>query len=187
MSPRHLTLFRKLIVLFLHFIQKTNRIALPFLRQVPQTKTAMAAVVLQSMSWPGAFVTASVIAFILILYFVLSRYFPRKMDLRNCHVLVTGGSSGIGLACAAECVRRGANVTLVARNAKNLGEIKVQAVCSAERESAQEFTCKLDSCKRKARPDTRLNYRMRLGRSSYARKSFVPFLSTTEFKFRPGL
>ena len=98
----------------------------------------MAAVVLQSMSWPGAFVTASVIAFILILYFVLSRYFPRKMDLRNCHVLVTGGSSGIGLACAAECVRRGANVTLVARNAKNLGEIKVQAVCSAERERARK-------------------------------------------------
>jgi len=80
----------------------------------------MAAVVLQSMSWPGAFLLASVLAFILIFYFVLSRYFPRKMDLRNCHVLVTGGSSGIGLACAAECVRRGANVTLVARNTKNL-------------------------------------------------------------------
>jgi len=36
------------------------------------------------------------------------------------HVLITGGSSGIGLALAAALVERNANVTLVARDPKKL-------------------------------------------------------------------
>lgn len=40
----------------------------------------------------------------------------RPFSLKGCHVLVTGGSSGIGKAVALEAVRRGASVTLLARN-----------------------------------------------------------------------
>lgn len=40
----------------------------------------------------------------------------KPFSLKGCHVLVTGGSSGIGKAVALEAVRRGASVTLLARN-----------------------------------------------------------------------
>jgi len=76
--------------------------------------------VVQSMSWPAGFLLAVVIAAALIIYFALSRRFPRRVNLENTHVLVTGGSSGIGLACAVECAKRGANVTLLARDVKKL-------------------------------------------------------------------
>lgn len=38
----------------------------------------------------------------------------------GAHVLITGGSKGLGLALALECVRRGCNVTIVARNQQDL-------------------------------------------------------------------
>lgn len=44
-----------------------------------------------------------------------------RTNIRGKHVIVTGGSSGIGLWAAIECVRLGANVTIVARNVKLLG------------------------------------------------------------------
>jgi len=40
--------------------------------------------------------------------------------LRGAHVLVTGGSSGIGLAVAEQCVDRGADVSIIARDAARL-------------------------------------------------------------------
>jgi NAD(P)-dependent dehydrogenase (short-subunit alcohol dehydrogenase family) len=42
------------------------------------------------------------------------------LNLRGRHVLITGGSKGIGLACAQEFCREGAAVTLVARNREAL-------------------------------------------------------------------
>jgi len=45
---------------------------------------------------------------------------PRTSPLAGEHVLITGGSSGIGLALAISLVRRNANVTLVARDASRL-------------------------------------------------------------------
>lgn len=50
--------------------------------------------------------------------FYISKYRDYSMD--NEHLLITGGSSGIGLAIAVEAVRRGASVTLVARNQERL-------------------------------------------------------------------
>ncbi|KAK8783776.1 hypothetical protein V5799_009859 [Amblyomma americanum] len=50
----------------------------------------------------------------------------RKARLLRRHFLITGGSSGIGLALAREVVRRGANVTLVARNLNRLREVKTE-------------------------------------------------------------
>lgn len=49
---------------------------------------------------------------------------PSVFELRGSHVLVTGGSSGIGKEVAIEAVKRGANVTLLARNEVKLREAK---------------------------------------------------------------
>lgn len=43
-----------------------------------------------------------------------------KKSIRDRHIIITGGSSGIGLSVAIECVQLGANVTIIARNVKNL-------------------------------------------------------------------
>jgi NAD(P)-dependent dehydrogenase (short-subunit alcohol dehydrogenase family) len=46
------------------------------------------------------------------------------LQLKNKHVLITGGSKGIGLACARAFLAEGAQVTLVARNAETLAQAK---------------------------------------------------------------
>lgn len=43
-----------------------------------------------------------------------------KLNLDNKHILITGGSKGIGLACAQGFLEEGARVTLVSRSAENL-------------------------------------------------------------------
>ncbi|MES2399966.1 MAG: SDR family oxidoreductase [Pseudomonadota bacterium] len=43
-----------------------------------------------------------------------------KLNLDNKHILITGGSKGIGLACALGFLEEGARVTLVSRGADNL-------------------------------------------------------------------
>lgn len=47
-----------------------------------------------------------------------------SQSLADRHVLITGGSHGIGFACAKECLDRGASVTIVARNADSLEEAR---------------------------------------------------------------
>ena len=57
------------------------------------------------------------------------------LHLRDKHVLITGGSKGIGLACAQAFLEEGAKVTLVSRDAANLNaaRAKLQANFSADR------------------------------------------------------
>ena len=43
-----------------------------------------------------------------------------NLELENLHVLITGGSKGIGLACARGFLAEGARVTLVARTVETL-------------------------------------------------------------------
>jgi 3-dehydrosphinganine reductase len=50
----------------------------------------------------------------------------KKESVKGEHAIVTGGSSGIGLAVAIDLVKRGASVTLVARNQQKLDEAKVE-------------------------------------------------------------
>lgn len=54
-------------------------------------------------------------------YLVLSYFHNRKsINVTNKHVVITGGSSGIGKSLAILLVQRGADVTIVARNIENL-------------------------------------------------------------------
>lgn len=47
-----------------------------------------------------------------------------KRKLAGKHVLITGGSSGIGKAAALQCAKEGANVTIIARNVNVLEEAR---------------------------------------------------------------
>ncbi|GFR48612.1 hypothetical protein Agub_g10523, partial [Astrephomene gubernaculifera] len=52
--------------------------------------------------------------------------FGKKLDLSGKHVLITGGSTGIGLALAVEAVRCKSNVTIIARTEARLQAAKAQ-------------------------------------------------------------
>lgn len=52
--------------------------------------------------------------------FLLTRKKSNKTPLLGQHVVVTGGSQGIGLWAAVYCAQLGAHVTIIARNAEAL-------------------------------------------------------------------
>ncbi|KAL2458643.1 3-dehydrosphinganine reductase TSC10A [Forsythia ovata] len=60
---------------------------------------------------------------LIFLYFIV-RPRPVRVPIKNRHVFITGGSSGIGLALAHQCAQQGADVTLLARNVSKLEEAK---------------------------------------------------------------
>ncbi|XP_055695623.1 3-ketodihydrosphingosine reductase [Lutzomyia longipalpis] len=62
-----------------------------------------------------------VVLHVVVLGFVLRK---RPKSIAGKHVVVTGGSSGIGLWTAIHCFKRGANVTIVARNMQILAKAK---------------------------------------------------------------
>ncbi|XP_026531154.1 3-ketodihydrosphingosine reductase [Notechis scutatus] len=64
------------------------------------------------------------VVFLLLLYLVSPLNLPKPMSLSGAHVVVTGGSSGIGKSIAIECFKQGAFVTVIARNEKRLLEAK---------------------------------------------------------------
>ncbi|XP_073134864.1 3-dehydrosphinganine reductase TSC10A [Henckelia pumila] len=63
------------------------------------------------------------ICLLVILYFIC-RPNPVRVPIKNRHVFITGGSSGIGLALAHQCAQDGAEVTLLARSVSKLEEAK---------------------------------------------------------------
>ncbi|CAH1780166.1 unnamed protein product [Owenia fusiformis] len=66
-----------------------------------------------------------VLACVSIAYAIICRFFnPRPLSLSNAHVMITGGSSGIGRAVAIEAVKQGAHVTIIARNKTKLEEAR---------------------------------------------------------------
>lgn len=80
-----------------------------------------------------------VILHLLVLKLVTTK---RKKTVAGKHVLVTGGSSGIGLWAAIECARLGANVTVVARNQKLLDKaVEVIRENCADKDK-QKIACK---------------------------------------------
>ncbi|KAK1878964.1 3-ketodihydrosphingosine reductase [Trematomus bernacchii] len=69
-------------------------------------------------------VAAFIVAFVLLLYMISPLISPKPLKLNGAHVVVTGGSSGIGKCIAIECYRQGAFITLVARNEAKLLQAK---------------------------------------------------------------
>ncbi|XP_032648303.1 3-ketodihydrosphingosine reductase isoform X2 [Chelonoidis abingdonii] len=67
---------------------------------------------------------ACVVAFVLLLYMVSPLISPKPLKLPGAHVVVTGGSSGIGKCVAIECYKQGAFITLIARNESKLLQTK---------------------------------------------------------------
>ncbi|MGE0097990.1 MAG: SDR family NAD(P)-dependent oxidoreductase [Hydrogenophaga sp.] len=85
------------------------------------------------------------------------------MDLRltGQHVLVTGGSRGIGLACALEFLREGARVSIAGRNPEHLKSAQAQlqkdtganvAIHSADLSDAQAALALVDAAEREGGP-----------------------------------
>lgn len=66
-------------------------------------------------------------------------YFRRKrtFDLKNEHCVITGGSSGIGLAIAIQSAKMGANITIIARSEARLQTAK-EEIRSAIKNSQQK-------------------------------------------------
>ena len=69
---------------------------------------------------------------------ILRRARRRKRPFRGKHVLVTGGSAGIGKAFAAELLARGARVTLLARTESKLVEAVAELAAGAAKGGAKE-------------------------------------------------
>ncbi|XP_018420171.1 PREDICTED: 3-ketodihydrosphingosine reductase [Nanorana parkeri] len=67
---------------------------------------------------------AFLVAFVLLLYMVSPLISPKPLKLAGAHVVVTGGSSGIGKCVAIECFKQGAFITLVARDEIKLVQAK---------------------------------------------------------------
>lgn len=76
--------------------------------------------------WVYAALTLAVPVSLLVLHRLWSLYRVRRVSLRHKHFFVTGGSSGIGRALATQVVRRGANVTLLARDRTRLEEARLE-------------------------------------------------------------
>lgn len=86
---------------------------------------------------------AIVAIFVLLLFAISYLWRPPKFQLEDAHVLVTGGSSGIGKALATKAARMGARVTLLARDVKKLEDAKseVEAVAKKRVETVSVDVC----------------------------------------------
>uniref|UniRef100_A0A8C1YGE2 3-dehydrosphinganine reductase n=2 Tax=Cyprinus carpio TaxID=7962 RepID=A0A8C1YGE2_CYPCA len=69
-------------------------------------------------------VAAFIVVFVLLLYMISPLISPKPLKLNGAHVVVTGGSSGIGKCIAMECYKHGAFITLVARDEHKLVQAK---------------------------------------------------------------
>lgn len=90
-----------------------------------------------------------------LVFYLVSR--KPKANIRGRHVVVTGGSSGIGLWAAVECVRLGANVTIVARNVKLLEKAKQKLLTYKTLEDQRIEYRSLDLAKSYASVETSLS------------------------------
>ena len=88
---------------------------------------------------------------------LLRRYFLPRHSFANKHVLITGGSQGIGKALAARLLARGARVTILARTKATLQKAKdeltadqpmgyCQYVCASITNSAQLAAAVAEAC-----------------------------------------
>ncbi|XP_071447283.1 3-ketodihydrosphingosine reductase [Hetaerina americana] len=71
-------------------------------------------------------VTLVLFVLLLIIYAVFKG--SKRQNLKGRHVVITGGSSGIGKSVAIEAAKRGANITLVARDVEKLESAKLEVM-----------------------------------------------------------
>uniref|UniRef100_A0A1B6CKZ1 3-dehydrosphinganine reductase n=2 Tax=Clastoptera arizonana TaxID=38151 RepID=A0A1B6CKZ1_9HEMI len=69
--------------------------------------------------------------------------YKRKVAFSKRHVLITGGSSGIGKSMALEAARRGSNVTIIARDANKLKSAKEEIIkaCDSQLQRVKTLSC----------------------------------------------
>ncbi|KAL9226841.1 hypothetical protein vseg_002608 [Gypsophila vaccaria] len=71
---------------------------------------------------------------LLLLLYTITRPRPTRVPIKNRHALITGGSSGIGLALAHQLAAEGARVTILARDARKLDDAKqaIKLACGVD-------------------------------------------------------
>lgn len=74
-----------------------------------------------SLSWEICGYVLLALLIHLCLYIYVTR--KRAKSIVGRHVVITGGSKGIGLCLAVECAMKGANVTVIARDEKMLSKL----------------------------------------------------------------
>ena len=95
---------------------------------------------LSLLDWSTSTLLASLLVAVCLPLLLMPLLWPgRRPADRLCagrHVLITGGSKGLGLSLALECVRRGCSVTVVARNKADLEGALQQLQAAAEHSAA---------------------------------------------------
>ncbi|KAK6749700.1 hypothetical protein RB195_001982 [Necator americanus] len=84
---------------------------------------------------PLSFLMLILVVFVL-LYFTLPK--RRKIDLNMKHVVVTGGSKGIGRELAFCFIEKGCNVSIIARNEADLKKAHRDLQCAADSRGQQQ-------------------------------------------------
>lgn len=86
-----------------------------------------------------AAIVIAVVAITIVLAVVMGCFGSKPLSFEGRHVLITGGSTGIGLALAKECVKQGASVTVVARTQSKLDAAvaELKAVAAAANSAGQ--------------------------------------------------
>jgi NAD(P)-dependent dehydrogenase (short-subunit alcohol dehydrogenase family) len=67
------------------------------------------------------------------------------VNLAGTHIVVTGGSQGIGFACARECLRRGARVTIAARTLADLEAARERLAAEGAADRIHAVACDVRS------------------------------------------
>jgi NAD(P)-dependent dehydrogenase (short-subunit alcohol dehydrogenase family) len=78
-------------------------------------------------------------------FFLFGLLHSRKFDVSGKHVLITGGSSGIGYEVAREYLRLGANVSIMARDPKKLAIAKSELIKSSKGCEDRVFCVSVDT------------------------------------------
>ncbi|XP_072014072.1 3-dehydrosphinganine reductase-like [Amphiura filiformis] len=80
-------------------------------------------------------------SFVFLIYILSPLITPKPLKLNGAHVIITGGSSGIGKAVAAEVLNQGANVTIMARNQTRLKQAKQELEEHIKDKNTQKILC----------------------------------------------
>ena len=86
----------------------------------------------------------AIVGFAIVTYFALQS--KCQLNLENKHVMITGGSKGIGRAMAEEAIKAGANVTIIARNIDDLDTVKLYLLKKTINPKQKVLTASLDVC-----------------------------------------